>query len=179
MLKVSTCGCGILVNGPHVSHGCAKRGEGEGGAGGQDCNVRLKALKISGGDEGGSNDVTHDHATAAHCSERNQVRAVVLELEADQRVVLPARLQHGDTRQVGAAEKLIIALQHEQAGRRRARQALAVGKASAVVVVRTALHAAVRQLYEHRRRSGNGGEADAITAAADVNRAATDVRARR
>ena len=74
----------------------------------------------------------------------------MLELEADQRVVLPARLRHGDTRQVGDVEKLVIALQHEQAGRRRAREALTVRKASAVVVVRKAPHAAVHQLYEHR-----------------------------
>jgi len=58
---------------------------------------------------------------------------------------------------------MIIALQHEQAGRGSAREAPAIGEASAVVVdvvVRTALHVAVHLLYGHRRRRGNGGDAD-------------------
>jgi hypothetical protein len=83
----------------------------------------------------------HKHAAAAYGGEGDEMVAVMGELQTDQRVVLRTRMQDGNTCKVGAAQQLVVKLQHEDTRGRETGESLAVGEQAFFVVMRKAVHA--------------------------------------
>ena len=71
------------------------------------------------------------------------------ELQANQRVVVGARLQHTNTSKVRTAQQLIVELQHKHTRGRKSGEPLAISKKTLVVVVRQALHTVPESLNEN------------------------------